>query len=90
MVSDELESKPEREFGSVCSEHLQSSGRARQPAIGDRGCRTQSVTNSSKDPFSAVLRSPQMLVGPDPEETRAQTVQKSPECPLQRVPHCCK
>ncbi|XP_077906646.1 zinc finger protein 410 isoform X4 [Ictidomys tridecemlineatus] len=37
-------------------------------------------TNSSKEvPSSAVLRSLQVNVGPDGEETRAQTVQKSPE-----------
>ena len=37
-------------------------------------------TNSSKEvPSSAVLRSLQVNVGPDGEETRAQTAQKSPE-----------
>ncbi|XP_006865600.1 PREDICTED: zinc finger protein 410 isoform X2 [Chrysochloris asiatica] len=41
---------------------------------------TPNHTNSSKDvPSSAVLRSLQVNVGPDGEETRAQTVQKSPE-----------
>ncbi|XP_029808807.1 zinc finger protein 410 isoform X1 [Suricata suricatta] len=41
---------------------------------------TASHTSSSKEvPSSAVLRSLQMNVGPDGEETRAQTVQKSPE-----------
>ncbi|XP_008565232.1 PREDICTED: zinc finger protein 410 isoform X3 [Galeopterus variegatus] len=41
---------------------------------------TPSHTNSSKEvPSSAVLRSLQVNVGPDGEETRAQTVQKSPE-----------
>ncbi|XP_054423265.1 zinc finger protein 410 isoform X3 [Pteronotus mesoamericanus] len=41
---------------------------------------TPNHTNSSKEvPSSAVLRSLQVNVGPDGEETRAQTVQKSPE-----------
>lgn len=41
---------------------------------------TPHQTNSSKEvPSSAVLRSLQVNVGPDGEETRAQTVQKSPE-----------
>lgn len=41
---------------------------------------TSNHTNSSKEvTSSAVLRSLQVNVGPDGEETRAQTVQKSPE-----------
>nr|XP_045011291.1 zinc finger protein 410 isoform X5 [Jaculus jaculus] len=41
---------------------------------------TSNHTNSSKEvPSSAVLRSLQVNVGPDGEETRAQAVQKSPE-----------
>lgn len=41
---------------------------------------TPNHNNSSKEvPSSAVLRSLQVNVGPDGEETRAQTVQKSPE-----------
>ncbi|EDL02779.1 zinc finger protein 410, isoform CRA_a [Mus musculus] len=41
---------------------------------------TPNHANSSKEvPSSAVLRSLQVNVGPDGEETRAQTVQKSPE-----------
>uniref|UniRef100_A0A2I3H435 Zinc finger protein 410 n=1 Tax=Nomascus leucogenys TaxID=61853 RepID=A0A2I3H435_NOMLE len=41
---------------------------------------TTNHSNSSKEvPSSAVLRSLRVNVGPDGEETRAQTVQKSPE-----------
>lgn len=40
---------------------------------------TPNHTNPKEVPSSAVLRSLQVNVGPDGEETRAQTVQKSPE-----------